>query len=225
FDHDLLGPGAQCSTCHIDDFTMTLDPDHIAAAIPQDCEACHTTVAWIPATIDHDLLGPGSQCVTCHLADYASTTDPDHAAAAIPQDCEACHTTGAWVPATFDHDLLGPGTQCVTCHLAEYNATSDPDHAASGFPQDCDVCHGTNAWVPADFDDHDALYFPIFSGKHREEWSTCDECHTVRTDFSTFSCIDCHEHDDQGDVDRDHSEVTGYAYESQECYFCHPQGD
>jgi len=46
----------------------------------------------------------------------------------------------------------------------------------------------------------------------------------VQNNFAAFECIFCHEHDDQGKVDEDHSEVSGYQFNSQACYSCHPDG-
>ncbi len=73
-------------------------------------------------------------------------------------------------------------------------------------------------------DQHDGLYFPIFSGKHDNEWNTCDECHTTPGNYNMFSCIECHEHDNPGDLADEHDEVSGYVYESNACYTCHPNG-
>ena len=33
----------------------------------------------------------------------------------------------------------------------------------------------------------------------------------------------CHEHDDQSQVNNDHSQVSGYSYNSAACLNCHPQ--
>jgi hypothetical protein len=68
------------------------------------------------------------------------------------------------------------------------------------------------------------MYFPIFSGKHDGEWNDCAECHTTPNDYTLFSCIDCHEHDDPAELASDHSGVSGYVYESNACYACHPDG-
>ena len=62
------------------------------------------------------------------------------------------------------------------------------------------------------------------SGTHQGRWGTsCTTCHTVPADFGVFTCLDCHEHG-QAQTDRDHSEVSGYAYESVACYACHTNG-
>jgi hypothetical protein len=77
--------------------------------------------------------------------------------------------------------------------------------------------------VPSTFD-HDDLFFPIYSGKHDGEWDECSDCHTEPTNYSVFSCITCHEHN-QSEMDNEHREVSGYVYDSDACYNCHPNGD
>jgi len=162
--------------------------------------------------------------VACHLDSYLTTATPDHQANGFPQTCESCHSTHAWIPAGFNHNTLAAGAQGVDCHLDNYNATTNPDHQASGFPQTGDVCHSTRSWVPASYREHDTQFFPIYSGAHRGKWTTCDECHVVPSDFSQFSCVDCHQHDDPVRVGNQHEGVSGYQYDSQACYTCHPRG-
>jgi len=128
----------------------------------------------------------------------------------VPLDCIACH----------DQGYMGTPTDCIACHESDYN-NADPNHAAAMFPTDCTLCHTTVGWEPSTFD-HDGLYFPIYSGRHRGEWDTCQDCH-IGGNFQTFECIDCHEHN-QADTDDEHDEVNGYVYESQACFSCHPDG-
>jgi hypothetical protein len=108
--------------------------------------------------------------------------------------------------------------------MSDYQGTTDPDHETAGFPLTCEDCHTTSTWLGATFD-HDNQYFPIYSGKHQGEWNDCSDCHYNPSDYSSFSCILCHEHSDQSQVDNDHSEVNGYVYNGQSCYECHPDGD
>jgi hypothetical protein len=188
-------------------------------------------------------------CDGCHISEYNSTTNPNHGALGLPVSCDDCHTTNpGWMPATFDiHDNYWPlngahaaiANQCVDCHMGNYNSTpntcfgchaddynntTNPDHAASQFPTTCDDCHSEVAWTPATWD-HDGMYFPIYSGRHAGEWNQCVDCHTVPGNYSLFSCIDCHEHNDQAQVDDDHEDVPGYTYTSSACFSCHPTGE
>lgn len=241
--HGPAGFGHDCSECHdltgaswggdrfLHPATFPLTGAHARTA----CASCHTD----------GFGGLDTDCFACHQADYESTTDPDHVAAEFPVACSGCHTTTAWEPASFDHDatrfaLTGAHrtTDCASCHSAGYAGTpsdcyachqtdyetADPDHGAAGFPIDCAACHSTNAWEPADWD-HDTL-FPIYSGRHRNEWDACVDCHVTPTDYQIFECIFCHEHN-QSDMDRKHQEenVNDYQFLSTACFECHPRGE
>ena len=113
---------------------------------------------------------------------------------------------------------------CIGCHLNDYNNTNNPDHQVAAFPTDCTLCHSQNHWTPSTFD-HDNMYFPIFSGRHDNEWNLCSECHTNPNNYNIFSCINCHEHSNQTEVNHDHQGVSGYQYNSNACYSCHPTGE
>jgi len=203
-----------------------------------ECLQCHT----------NGFAGTSMICSDCHTPDFNSTNNPDHETLPLPNTCETCHTTNpGWKPATFPihnqfYQLNGkhatianncvechndnynntPNT-CVGCHLTDYNQTNDPPHASAQFSTECQTCHNESGWSPSTFN-HDAQYFPIYSGKHNGEWNTCADCHTNQADFSVFSCINCHEHN-KPDTDNEHQGVGGYSYNSDACYACHPTGD
>jgi hypothetical protein len=201
-----------------------------------DCFACHEQ--------GEGFGGLSNECYSCHQQDYETVSDPNHVLANFPTDCSQCHTINVWIPANFDHRVTafpltgkhmtvdcsqchssgfaGTPTGCFSCHEDDYNNTTNPNHISAQFPTSCDDCHSTIAWQPATFD-HDGLYFPIYSGKHNEEWNDCIDCHNVPSNYSVFTCIDCHEHNRQ-DMDDEHSGVSGYMYASTECLACHPDG-
>jgi hypothetical protein len=178
--------------------------------------------------------------------DYDNTTDPNHNTLNFSSDCTTCHTEDAWAPSTFDHgfyplngahslianecntchngDYVNTPNTCYGCHQTDYENTNNPNHIDAQFPTDCIECHDENAWSPAAFD-HDGLYFPIYSGKHQDAWNECMDCHMDSGDYSIFSCIDCHEHNNENEVNNDHSEVNGYTFESNACLACHPNGN
>ncbi|MCB0533537.1 MAG: cytochrome c3 family protein, partial [Saprospiraceae bacterium] len=215
----------------------TIWPLNGAHASIINCTDCH---------IGGNFNNTPNTCVGCHQADYNATTNPNHSAAGFPTDCTQCHDETAWVPSTFDHNTIWPlngahanvpnctdchiggnfnntPNTCVGCHQADYNGANNPNHLSAGFPTDCTLCHNETAWDPSTFD-HDNMYFPIYSGKHKDEWNTCSECHTTSGNFMAFSCIDCHEHDDPADMADKHDNVSGYVYSSPACYACHPDG-
>ena len=193
------GTPTQCSACHTPDFNSSTNPNHVALAIPMDCALCHTTApGWAPATFP------------IHNNYYAL----NGAHALIASDCATCHN------GNYNNT---PNT-CFECHTADYNGATNPKHASAGFPKTCEDCHSENAWEPSSFN-HDQQYFPIYSGKHKGEWSQCIDCHTTPGNFAAFSCIDCHEHDNPSQLANDHQGVGGYQYSSPACLNCHPNGN
>ena len=238
-DRYSLRLGTRCSDCHTPQSWKKVDPALWSHAVnvgfplvgvhrTLDCEACHGAAGFSARPTD---------CYGCHTADYQRTTDPNHGQAGFPTDCSQCHSQRSWEDASFDHSgfplqgrhaaascsqchpngvFQGTSTACVSCHLADYNATTEPNHRSAGFPTDCASCHGTSAtsWSGAAFDHP----FPITSGRHAG--IACSECHQT-SDFRVFTCLGCH---DAASTNSHHSEVTGYSYNSQACYACHPRG-
>lgn len=243
-DHATAGFSTDCTQCHSTLAWGSGNFDHALTGFPLrgahgslDCQSCHTDLTFT--------AGLSVDCAGCHLEDYQAAADPVHTTG-FPMDCIQCHSTDAWSPAGFDHEATafpltgahvavdcaqchtegtyaGTPQDCFACHTDEYNATSQPQHASAGFSTDCVSCHGTTTWLGATFD-HDASFFPIYSGKHRGKWSDCIDCHVNASNFMQFECIFCHEHDDEAKAFDDHKEVRGYQYMSTECLSCHPDG-
>jgi len=235
-----------CLDCHaFNSFTWTGSGfDHSFFPLTQahaigNCQACHT---------NGNYTGLSAECASCHLDNYNGAANPPHASNNFPTACNECHTTNpGWKPAIFNNhsqyyvlegahaliasdcfachqnDYTSTPNTCVGCHLEEYNQTVNPPHVSAQFSTECNSCHSQSAWIPATFD-HDNQFFPIYSGKHLGTWQTCADCHTNPGSLVTFSCIDCHEHN-QPDTDEEHKEVSGYLYTSEACFACHPTGD
>ena len=233
-----------CLQCHNTSNWEEATFDHNAtsfaltgAHVATECSACHTS----------GYAGTSSQCSACHTDNYNQTANPNHTSLGLSNQCNECHTTTPdWQPALFPvhndfYSLNGAhiavadncylchagnytniANTCAGCHSADYNSTTDPPHATAKFPTDCESCHTETAWSPSTFN-HDAQYFPIYSGEHRGEWNSCADCHTEPTNYSVFSCILCHEHN-KTEMDNKHNEVTGYVYNSVNCLACHPTG-
>lgn len=239
--HSQLGFSTVCSTCHTmvawAGGTFDHNTTHFALA------GAHRAVACSGCHGDGVYRGKPTLCASCHQARYNAATSPPHAAAGFPTTCEVCHGTTAWTPATFSHSATrfpltgahatkscaschgdgvyrGKPMTCVSCHQAVYTATTNPNHAAAHFPAACESCHTTTRWTGATFN-HDASFFPIYSGKHKSKWTVCADCHTVSTNYASFSCFSCHR---QTEMDKEHKGRAGYRYESALCYQCHPRG-
>ncbi|MCP9767384.1 hypothetical protein EGI22_05640 [Lacihabitans sp. LS3-19] len=205
------------------------------ANIASSCTSCHAGGNFNNTPTD---------CNSCHSGAYNSASNPNHASSGFSRDCASCHTTNpGWRPSTFNHNnfypLVGahaniassctschaggnfnntPNT-CYGCHSNKYNSAS-PNHASSGFSTNCTECHSQNAWKPASFN-HDAQYFPIYSGKHKGKWNKCTDCHTSAGNYSMFSCFSCH---GKSSTDKEHKNNKNYVYDSNACLSCHPQG-
>ncbi len=137
-----------CVSCHLKDFNATTNPNHVSGGFPQQCEVCHSTTAWTPASFNHNLTsfpltgahqtvacanchiggryaGTPADCYSCHKVDYQGTTNPNHVAAGFPTTCQTCHTTTAWTGATFNHTWFPiphhSATLCADCHTNPSN--------------------------------------------------------------------------------------------------------
>ena len=183
-----------CNSCHNAAFNASLNPNHKTVGLSTDCASCHTTnPGWRPSTFNHSSVYP-----------------LQGAHAAIASNCTACHKTG---------NVKAAPTTCYGCHTTDYN-TATPNHLSAGFPTNCTSCHSQNAWSPSTWN-HDAQYFPIYSGKHKGRWTNCNECHTTAGNFSVFNCLNCHQ---KAVTDSHHRGINGYSYNSLACYSCHPRG-
>jgi hypothetical protein len=229
--HTSLALSTDCSTCHTtnEGWKPAQFPIHsnyfalTGVHTSLSCTNCH----------NGNYTNTSQNCIGCHQTNYNNTTNPNHSALGLSTDCSTCHTTNAgWRPALFPvhnnyFSLTGAHTSlscanchngnynntsntCNGCHQTDYNSTTNPQHSSAGFPTNCESCHNTVAWQPSTFN-HDAQYFPIYSGRHRNRWSLCSDCHQTATNFSVHSCnISCHRND---------------HHQDQDCYICHPTGN
>ena len=226
-----------CRRCHFSMATWTgaqtghtsfpLLGRHAAAA----CADCHKNNIY---------AGTPRECVGCHLADYNATQNPDHKQAGYSTDCVSCHGASAltWLNAAVNHDQYWPlqgahrtlecsqchasgydlPRDCYGCHRTDYDNTTNPNHRQAGYSTACENCHlaSHTSWNQAVF----IHKFPIKSGKHAG--FACTDCH-LSSNYLVFSCIDCHTHS-KSSTDSQHDDVSGYSYNSQACYACHPNG-
>jgi hypothetical protein len=242
-DHAAGGFPQDCAQCHAATLWNRARFNHQTVGFP--LTGAHRALACVQCHVNNRYAGTAANCVSCHQPDYDATTSPAHPAARFSTDCTTCHTTVAWSPAAFDHTRTsfpltgahrtapcaachadgvyqGKTATCFGCHQADYTRAANPPHQTSQFPTDCSVCHSTVTWDGARFD-HDAPYFPIYSGPHRGKWNSCATCHVVSSDYSQFTCFQCHAHD-QLKMDSKHRGKAGYRYDSRECFRCHPRG-
>jgi len=210
----------------------------LAAHARLDCEACHG------GQQPQQFVGTSTECVSCHQADYDAAKDPNHRQLRLSRECTGCHSiaSSSWEGGAFGSSFPHPETfplqgahgglgcdschasgfsgtsrQCVTCHRGDYDRASNPNHRTAGFPEGCQACHGTSGWRPADFDH--GRFFPL---TRDHGGIPCATCHVNPGSFRAFQCLTCHGRERMDDK---HDDVSGYRYESQACYSCHPRGE
>jgi len=200
------------SGCHTADWnsTQTLGgsvPNHVAANFPTSlCTTCHDTMLWADGKFDHSTTG------------FALTGGHIVPTAGGVQACTDCHVGS-------NYSLTAANTVCYGCHLAEWNSTqtlggSVPNHISAGYPTTCDTCHTTTNWLGATFNH---TWFPI---PHHS--SVCADCHQVSTDYSQFTCINCHTNTTAHRPGMSHPNVCSPSpscwYGATLCYNCHKNG-
>ncbi len=240
-NHVNVGFSLECMDCHDafkDDWDAVASISHdsfplVGGHAIGDCNKCHTGGNFNGTTPD---------CYGCHQDDY-QTTNPNHLELDFSTNCIECHDVYSWGSGNFDHSnfpLVGahvsvdcndchegnysstPNT-CYACHEDDYNSPSDPNHVLANFSIDCTECHDENSWETT-FIQHDDLYFPIYSGKHKGEWGNkCSNCHTQASNYAFFDCINCHSN--EAGLADEHDEENDYVFENNACFSCHPDGD
>lgn len=234
--HASAGFPTDCSVCH--STTNWLGASFNHASTGWALTGFHATVQCNQCHVNNNYKLTSTVCVTCHLKDFQSATNPNHVSSGFPQQCDVCHNTTAWIPSSFNHNntpfpLTGFHTKvpcaqchvnnnytslptdCYSCHKADYNGTNNPNHAAAGFPTTCATCHNTTSWLGATFNH---TYFPM---NHGGANGVCSTCHTNPSNYLVFTCTNCHQ---KAQTDSNHQGVSGYVYNSTNCYNCHRNG-
>jgi len=211
-NYTLTSANTDCHGCHQDKWLSTQAmggavPNHVAANFPASlCSTCHNTTAWNPGTFDHASTG---------WALTGAHQMPPAAGAKVTA-CTDCHLNS-------NYNLSGANTGCYACHQSAWLSTQTlggqvPNHIAAGYPTTCDACHSTASWLNAIFNH---TYFAV-----PHHGSVCSDCHQVSTDYSSFTCINCHTqtaHQQTSTVNI-HNGVGGFSYGATTCYNCHKNG-
>src|ERR1700756_1939256 len=190
-NYNLGAAQATCANCHMSAFTTTNAPNHTAVGFPQTCDLCHDTVNWMNATFNHNNT-------PFPLTGY-------HATAAVT--CAMCHVLNNYTTVP---------TICSGCHITDYNNTTNPNHKAAAWPTTCDTCHTTTGWMPANLPTQYHTFFPV---NHGNANGVCSTCHQNQNDYSVFQCTNCHGGGNAANFR--HPNVSGYVYNSVNCYACH----
>jgi hypothetical protein len=201
---------AACYGCHVPAWQSTATiggavPNHITAGYPQTCESCHTTSSWLGAVFNHATTG---------FALTGMHVSP------VPTPCTSCHITSAVPP-----------IDCYSCHTAAWQSTATlggqvPNHLATDataaliVPASCATCHNTTSWLGATFT------HSWWNVNHGNAGGICANCHTnslgAAANYTVFQCTQCHGGNNAANFN--HPGVSGYVYNSINCYNCHKNG-
>ncbi|HVU48795.1 MAG TPA: hypothetical protein VHD85_21895 [Terracidiphilus sp.] len=238
-NHMASGFPTDCSICHTTSAWSPSSFNHNNTAFP--LTGAHTTLQCTACHTNNNYTTLPTTCYGCHQADWTGTNNPSHTAAGFPTTCDTCHSTTSWAGATFNHNntpfpltgahttvacnqchinnvFAGTPTDCYSCHKADFTGTTNPNHVTAGWPTTCTTCHTTTAWVPATLP---ASYHTFFPLNHGNANGVCATCHTNSSDYSVFQCTGCHT---AAATNPRHSGVSGYVYNSVNCYACHKNG-
>ena len=241
--------GARCQTCHVETtwHAVSAQSAHANTRLPDlgvhaalQCADCHRQAAV------QQFSGPVTRCIECHQATFTATSNPSHTSLGFSQQCESCHQFTTWNFALFQqHDAIFPiysgahggrWSTCASCHTTAADYTvfacttchvqprTDAQHQGIAGYQwvsaSCLMCHPDGR--AGTFASHDAV-FPIFSGSHAGQWTSCTDCHINATNRTVFSCMTgaCHP---QAATDPLHNGIPGYAFTAAQCLSCHPTG-
>lgn len=228
---DLQSTSTGCVSCH-------LENDVHLNRLGSNCESCHTTGGWIPASFDHNLAAfklvgqhIRTPCADCHVNHVLQGTSTDCISCHAQKDvhegrlgtkCDSCHTADSWTTATFDHNLstfklTGKhiAVPCLSCHV---------NHVLQDTPTDCFSCHASK-------DAHSGLYGTDCGACHSTiAWKPATFNHS-RVGFSltgahtSLSCFQCHSRGAFGGLSPAcvscHSTPATHAGISTNCSQCH----
>jgi hypothetical protein len=190
-----------CASCHSGSFVSmnarAKPATHIVTTA--SCDACHTTIAWLPTNFNHQGIVAGS-CATCHNGTNARGKATTHLPTSAA--CDVCHVNfAAFAPATMSHAATnGPlaAGSCSTCHSGAFVAINaqvkPPTHIAT--TAQCDSCHlSTVSWATAIFthpptatgrcaDCHNGTNALGKPTNHIPTTTQCDTCHKNFTAFA-----------------------------------------
>jgi hypothetical protein len=219
-NYALTSANTDCYGCHSAAYTSTATlggnvPNHVAANFPitaTACAGCHPITTWAAGVFDHSTTG--------FALTGAHQMVP--AAGGLITSCTQCHVNG-------NYGLTSANTLCYGCHLADWNSTQTlggavPNHVAAAFPTTCETCHTTTSWLGAVFTH---TWFPIPHGGEPTN-APCNDCHQVSTDFTSFTCINCHTSTTAHRPGMSHPNVCSPSpscwYGAETCYNCHKNG-
>jgi hypothetical protein len=166
------------------------------------------------------------------LMDTGAAADAAAGSAALTRESHGMYFpigSGSYHPTETCDDCHGGFSDfrqftCQSCHAHEPDVATMRHTFVTGFmnvSSACYTCHPNGRESVISVADHSAKYFAIDSGPHSA--LQCSDCHTWVTTSRPFTCVSCHTHDTDPTAAA-HSAITGYRYDSNGCFGCHPNG-
>jgi len=254
FDHNATGfplsgkhGAVDCAKCHLDNRYDTASPQCVSChqepvshtgLFGTDCQTCHSTVTWTPASFNGvefnhantqftlnlhsvDYSGTKMECTACHTGNPFTTN---------MQACIDCH--GNYSQSFMQNHIDTYGSACLTCHdgkdrthgfthdaVFKLDGAHAPTVNGAVAPINCQACHA--------------------NGQFRNTPATCVGCHQepqIHAGFFGTRCEYCHttqawqpaqlhehtfalDHGGKGEVDCKTCHTSTYA--TYTCYTCH----
>ncbi len=191
FDHTQTSV-VVCEQCHNGTLATgkSAKPNHVITA--QDCGACHSQIAWLPAIPDHSTITSG--CAVCHGVSASGKGGKHNLGLGTSNLCEACHDKfpRRWIDVLqVDHAQV-VGT-CFSCHNDVLARGKSGKHNSGLITtNECQSCHN-QAPFP---------FAPIRTFDHTQgnPAGTCVSCHNAtlargkgaQHPSTTDNCGACH---------------------------------
>jgi hypothetical protein len=197
------GTPRNCAACHGIGTAVRASAksaNHILST--EQCDACHTPVAWIPA-VNFDHAQTHGSCATCHNNVQAQGKGPGHISTNV--ECNVCHTTISWAGAAFNHDGIAGG--CAQCHNGVTATGMPAAHIPTGGAP-CESCHSTTN-------------FTTFAGTAMNHAAVagmpCVNCHEAGKSFTGVTIVTRPppSHPASGDCSSCHSSTSSFGGLSQ----------
>jgi hypothetical protein len=200
WNHDATSAN-HCSDCH--NGTQAPGKNHAAPVTTMknsnQCDSCHTYLAWIPAVYKHNepgtcsschnnskALGKGlshgvttAECNTCHT-NYISFLGASYHNGLTAGICGTCHIGGtSGVMGKPANHIPVTGNNCDLCHTSLTNfAIYTMNHAGNGNTATCVACHATGSAYP--------VLTKVTTGPSHQGSTVGQECHTCHISTSTW---------------------------------------
>lgn len=197
--------GQACLSCHSAAYNAAANPVHIGV-MPQTCQDCHTTQAWIPSAVKDHRWWPiqnkhvGVTCDACHTKGYR--------AGDTPKECDGCH----------HKDYEDPNTKESLDCVPQFPANPG-NHPSLRYPLACETCHTDNGFCSQPLN-HDAVF--KLDGRHSPLVTLCTACHagTPPTYKGTpKDCFACHQKDYETTAQQKNANHSTFPHTCDNCHW------